>query len=893
MRGRAEMSERGVAVEDEEVFARAPFDIDVESEEEADAALVGWLHLALRRSFERREGCWPGRDVHDTLRRTCHAAEVLHSLPLDADTRSMVADAAAWLINLRLPPGLDAYDRLRTRLYPSRFKTLAYLGAFDDPVVREDFAELLGRETGGMIRGVTESDMLTTCIVLDTLITLEQSGIRVQVCADRTFEAIRNAVRRHFASWRPDSEPHRPIPLDTGATRAHRNSGPLCEIDDARSLSYAWGLLHQAGRGRVPQRQFAAAYHFLEQALARTGSGRSGEIVQVFYSALQLAEHRTPGERAGQALRPLIAEVRQLYRKGEATRHWALGHHALVVRLLVAYHGQTAIAQGIAAAFLRQTERRRQVEEDALRRELKEVIRERVQVEVERVDPLSGGYTEAQVYRVPFRYWYPMSRDTTRAVKPENAPSGSVIVKRSTRDAFLTATENYRQLPERLRGYFARQPDEGQVYKSGDSSTYYLAMEDLADFLPLGAHLEEFDRRHLSNEHLRLLDAAASAICDVSFNLYHETVSTRASAPGTQIARLYLAPVEAKLLRAVQSVPWLKSALQDFTVGGQRYRELDHYLGIVARHAQSLQPRTLGMVHGDFHAGNILLDAGCRRVKLIDLDKLTRTGDYVADLGNLLADVCVYRRVAHPEADYGLAASAIQFVSERGEVGTAENTVRYPALGRPATVAFQRRILEETAAFAARDDVRDASWRPRLWLATSAALLVRLAFEARKDRAAVLYGEAIGLLSDLCKHLETGAALGAVLISDAREAPAAPSPEDVPEWARRYAVLRTLHHRLRQLPLNATADRGTITYSARGDSGRPLAKLVPPGREGIGRLLLPADMPLDGAQPAVRIVRSGQQNDALGTIVILEPATDAGAVAALAQTYLTAARLCG
>lgn len=874
---------------DEEVFARAPLDIDVESEEEADAALVGWLHLALRRSFDRRQGCWPGRDIHDTLRRTCHGAEVLHSLRLDADTRNIVADAAAWLINLRLPPSLDAFDRLRARLYPSRFKTLAYLGRFDDHAVREDFAELLRRENGGMIRGVTESDMLCTCIVLDTLITLEQSGMREQVCPDHTFEAIRNAIRRHFSAWQPPSDHPTPVSQDRDApARARKPSGPLCEIDDPRSLSYAWGLLHLAGRGRVPQRQFTAAFNFLELALNRTGSGRSSEIVQVLYSGLQLAEHRSTDDRVSAALRSLLAELRQLYRKSDATRQWALGHHAVAVRLLVAYHGQTSIAQGIAAAYLRQTERRREVTEDALRRELRAVIRERVHVEVERAEPLAGGYTEAQVFRVPFRYWYPMSRDHVGTIRPESAPAGSVIIKRSTRDAFLSATENYRQLPVRLRDYFARLPEEGQVYKSGETSTYYLAMEDLADYLPLTEHLEDFDRRYLSNEQRRLLEAAASAISQVSFDLYRETMSVRANVPGTQIPRLYIAPIEAKLLRAIQGVPWLKNAVRDFTVGDQRYRELDHYLGMISRHEQALQPRTLGMVHGDFHGGNILLDRDCRRVKLIDLDKLTRAGDYVADLGNLLADVCVYRPVAHPESDFGLASSAIQFVSERGEVGTAENTVRYPPLGRPATIAFQLKILDEIATFAAHDDVRDSSWRPRIWLATGVALLGRLAFESRKDRAAVLYGEGIRLLSELCRYLDTGAALGPVPIPDSREVQASPrpSPDDVPEWARRHVVLRALHQRLRQLPLHAVTDRGAVTYTVRGETTKPVAKLVPPGREGVGRLLLPTGLPLDGTQPSMRVVVSGQQNDALGTIVILEPATDVGAVAALARSCL-------
>ena len=97
---------------DEEIFAQPLLDIAVESEEEEDARLVASLQLALRRAFDARESCWLGRDAHDSLRRTCHTAEVLHRLSLDAESARVVGEAGTWLINLRLPERLDA-DRER------------------------------------------------------------------------------------------------------------------------------------------------------------------------------------------------------------------------------------------------------------------------------------------------------------------------------------------------------------------------------------------------------------------------------------------------------------------------------------------------------------------------------------------------------------------------------------------------------------------------------------------------------------------------------------------------------------------------------------------------------------------------------------------------------------
>ncbi len=868
---------------DDEAFSRLALDLDAETEEEADAALAAALQLALREAFDPRESCWPGRDVHDSLRRTCHAAEVLHRLSFDVESAHIVDQALVWLVNLRLPHGLEPAERDRTRLYPSRFKTLAYLGAFDDATVRADFADLLQKENGGMVRGVTESDVLTTCIVLDTLVTLEQAGLRREVCADRRFEAIQGAVRKHFRNWRAVDRSAEPA--TSGKERA-QTSGPLIKID-ARELSYAWGLLHDIGLSGVPKTRLNSAVAYLIDAVMGRPSASGGDILQSLYAALQLADHALRVAEVREALNALLRYVRSIYLKPEKMRAWGIGHHTLVMRLIVTRYGDAELARGIAARYLREAKRRRELSENAFNAELKHVIRERLSVELGGIQELSGGHTDAQVYRVPFHYWYPMLGSNNGRHGIHNVmPEASVIVKRSTTDAFATAIANYQQLPDSLREYFVRQPSDAQVYKSGETQTYYLAMEDLTDYQPLSSVLQRLDQRRLSEEHRWSLEQVAATVSGSTFALFRETAVPRASLPGSHIARLYIAPIEAKLLRGVANVPWLKSAAQEFTVNDTRHRELEYYLGIVSRSTSTLQPRQLGMTHGDLHSGNIMLDADYCSAKLIDLDKLSRTGDYLADLGTLLADVCVGRRLAQPDADFGLQPGEIVFPS-KDDTGVAENAVRYKPLGREATVHFQKRIFDLTGAFAT--ERHDATWRARFWLACASALLVRLSFEKKKESAAVLYGEAIRLLGELCRHIEQGTSLGTVPFPDVWPQPQKVTA-DMPEWTHRAPVLRAVHDGIRALGLHAVTDSATITYFTPGENSRTFAKLVPPGREGVGRLLLPSTVYLNGAAKVVKVVHSPHDDDAFGTIVILTELTQTADVLALVGAAVASVR---
>ena len=877
--------------------------LDLEScatPEQEDAALGAYLLLYLRQHFDAGRGAWQAGDDRDTLRRTCHAVEVLHRLNFDAHSRQMTRDGGDWLINMPFRDRLSPDERTALHIYPSRFKTLAYLDRFDDDQVRDDFAALLRKEVNGMLRNVTESDVLTTCITLDTLLTLERRGQRRAVCSDDRFNAIVSALLQQFKSWKPGAgKPGKPgaigQPIATPKP-ATRRAVARCEIDNARDLSYVLGLLLQVNRSSLAALQVNRILAELLTTLHQRDRARHSDIVSSLYVALQLAEHFHGDERAQVAIASLLHDVRDLYARPDAVRRWDLATHTLVLRLLLTLRDATSgdsLSHTIAAHLLLEAEQRRAIAQNTLEAELTTVIRERMLIRLGGYEELSGGFTSDRIFRVPFSYWFPVPGfDGERRLPAGALPSTSLIIKRSDSDAFNKATTNYSQLPQRLRGYFVRQPTESQVFKSGLSSAYYLPMEDLADMRTFYDIFNELDQRAVPTHQLRLLEVATEHICHVSFALFSESSDGATAFPGTQLARLYLSRIEKSLIRGMARVPWLKNLLQGFHVANQRYKGLDYYLAVINRHATMLQPHALGLAHGDFHARNVMVSARGDEVKLIDLDKLDWSGDYLADLGNLLTDICVYRRVSEPDSDYGLPRAELS-LSKSAEPGLAENALRYPPLGRPATVAFQGHALEQIAHFA--DEIGDTSWKPRLWLAAATALIVRLGFHAEREVAAVLYGEAGRLLHELTRALEQGQQSQQLppLLAPQAAATSAQTRSDMPEWAAPHMNLREIHEGLRGLGLRAEPDHDSIHYHPRrnGQSDiAPFALLAPARREGIARLFLRADPTRPLPTSPLQVVPLKRQPDPLNTIVIIMAESAPGDVLALAQFCLDGLR---
>ena len=184
--------------------------------------------------------------------------------------------------------------------------------------------------------------------------------------------------------------------------------------------------------------------------------------------------------------------------------------HTLTLRLLATHYGPERFRSQIAS-YLLEHERRRNAQSSQLNTELARMVRARMELEITKVDPLTGGYSDDDVYAVEFSYNFPLSDGRGSPIVAYQAPAPRLIVKRSSRDSFIRASQNYSRLPAETRSLFVRQPAEEQIYRSQETGHHFLIMEDLTDLLTLHRLLRRWDYGQVSGPNERLLGARGRA----------------------------------------------------------------------------------------------------------------------------------------------------------------------------------------------------------------------------------------------------------------------------------------------------------------------------------------------------------------------------------------------
>jgi hypothetical protein len=499
-------------------------------------------------------------------------------------------------------------------------------------------------------------------------------------------------------------------------------------------------------------------------------------------------------------VKSLIGRLRTKYEKLDLKKETSF-FHPLVLRVLLAFHGDSLRSEVMRLLLDHERhglEARQKDGSQALADDFQKLIKTRFEVDIAGVHPLTGGISQATVFRVFYSLKLrSIGEGGDLRTETIHTSPGSLVIKRDSLESLQKSIRRYHSLPGGLRQNFAKHDGMPLLFQSDPAAVSYLILEDLTHMRTFRDVLDKLDQRSLSRAQKEDLQKACNTVCEGLLRLQYPTRRGTSEFFGSQLSRLYIAEIEKNLIRMCRAdrFPNLKPWLRGFRIGTRRYLSIEHYLRRIENHQARLKVPFLSLVHGDCHSRNIMLDTPLEHVKLIDLDNVDYDGDYIKDFALLIEDVCVFRFLFDEAYRFFLDRDKIRFVTISNERGVVENKIEYPPFSSEAVRLFQQHMLGRLDKHAQTID--DRCWRERLWLALASSLIYLVAKQTDKLYATVLFTQAIHLLDELVLHLDDGGALPDMPFPEQRrERPWAPSEAGLgtlPAWHDQNALLRAIH----------------------------------------------------------------------------------------------------
>lgn len=679
------------------------------------------------------------RDLADA----CHLAEATSTLPLAPISNRLTQPALDWLAGLSSSSRGRPLKDETLRFYPNRLKTLALLDAFTrHPAIRSDFATLSSKfsEHEAKIRlepNPTEMQAdLITLVWLDTLLNLQDHKVELfewQHAMALALDALESSMEHLINSDLPAGD---------------------FALDSPRDASYAFDLLIHANRLEPGSALYNSIVSNLTNQLRQQPPRRALEPGHI-YAAIQLTAH-APHE-------PFVLDTVQLFLRHARETDLArarepISHAALLLRLLTTFHG--ARLKRVIEEIL--WERMRDVSDEAERtqqlahdEDLMRLLQNHFFIQLGRHEPLGEGH-QTRIYRVHFRFNFGVRfvNDTRNHDLPMN-----VVVKQGPLPALLRAADAYDALPSSLKPLFAAH-GQPEAFDRNPRSVWYLLMHDLEGYNTLHQELEalEQDNRRLFYRQQAQLAGLAQHVARALNAIHRESKALHSDSH--TVNNLYLAPLNRHLGELSRhSFPGLRQLMYaEFKANDTTYGRLGKYLSGLRRHQDKLRPPQLGLIHGDCHSRNVMLNEG-GDVKFIDLENLETENDYLLDYAILFEDVALYRFIQGEDITLEFPTA-----SEEDSASKQIPRVRYPNFNSSfVALRFQEQLLQQLDSFAT--SIGDKNWRARLWLATARALTLLSARRFVNPRLpgvpseqdsviAMLYAETIRLLDELLAYLD-------------------------------------------------------------------------------------------------------------------------------------------
>lgn len=269
-----------------------------------------------------------------------------------------------------------------------------------------------------------------------------------------------------------------------------------------------------------------------------------------------------------------------------------------------------------------------------------DAIRKWVRIDILKQIPLQGGISGAEVSIVEALIRFP---ELEHLFKPKRI---KCVVKLSGKDDFEKEKAVYSRLPDALKDFFVDFSVPGR--RALVDNRYFMIMPHLEDYKTLAYHVYHGNRDERESsikitldrlDRLHAVDEASKANKERGnlgklFSMYlgdiYTSVERIFSPPGEQIHILHSFLTTNKLTTS------------EFVANEEKIYPYSFYYKKIVKISEDLCPPFLTMCHGDCHSRNIMIHLAKPDLKFIDIDKLSRTGDYVLDFGTLIADLEAY-----------------------------------------------------------------------------------------------------------------------------------------------------------------------------------------------------------------------------------------------------------
>lgn len=279
-------------------------------------------------------------------------------------------------------------------------------------------------------------------------------------------------------------------------------------------------------------------------------------------------------------------------------------------------------------------ERNRQANEKTrVKRQLQATLKNWLKIDWDEKDDeaLGGGYSGAQIRRVRPKLVIP-SESLQDAARYDIPGLGSVIFKYGPKDRLDRERQNYASIPSDFRNFVAAIPAEVDREIVDGDLFEYLIIEDLNHYFTMQEALSSWP----SESRLALTEK----VQNVLERFYHMPPVPPSVA--NVVRSWYVTPM-LKLLDTIIDFKSRVGALTDDDI------QATQHLQVITAHSEEIGRFDRTVMHGDLNARNILghgkpVPGADIRIKFIDLDKFSRSGDYAYDIGELVVDLAQLAR---------------------------------------------------------------------------------------------------------------------------------------------------------------------------------------------------------------------------------------------------------